>query len=166
MWEACSIICINGLKMVWKLTVEICVKCVCVRVCMCMCECAVDTCVCDTLFMVMTAGMMHMMLWNWFPPPPPITCMYTSCVRLYVHVFMNPMPSWFVCVFLRRFNVLCYASGFYMLLFLCQLFMMRVCVCVCGNVCVCVCVCVCACVCVCVCCCCCSLALFSAIEHV
>ena len=57
--------------------------------------------------------------------------MYISCVTLYVHVFMNPMPSWFVCVFLRRFNVLCYASGFYMLLFLCQLFMMHVCVCVC-----------------------------------
>ena len=61
-------------------------------------------------------------------------------------------------VFLRRFNVLCYASGFYMLLFLHQLFMMRVCVCVCVCVCVsvsvseceCVCVCVCARVCVCV----------------
>ena len=37
--------------------------------------------------------------------------------------------------FLRRFNVLCYASGFYMLLFLRQLFMMRVCVCVCVCVC-------------------------------
>ena len=34
-------------------------------------------------------------------------------------------------VFLRRFNVLCNASGFSMLLFLHQLFMMRVCVCVC-----------------------------------
>ena len=50
-----------------------------------------------------------------------------------------------MCVFLRRFNVLCYASGFYMLLFLCQLFMMRVCVCVraCVRACVRVCVCVC-----------------------
>ena len=45
-----------------------------------------------------------------------------------------------------------------MLLFLRQLFMMRVCVCVC--------VCVRACVRVCVLCCYCSLALFSAIEHV
>ena len=57
--------------------------------------------------------------------------------------------------FLRRFNILCYASGFYMLLFFRQMFLMpppahaRVCMCVC--------------VCVCVCC---SLALFSVIEHV
>ena len=50
-----------------------------------------------------------------------------------------------------------------MLLFLRQLFMMRVCVCVC--VCACVRACVRVCVCVCVCCYC-SLALFSAIEHV
>ena len=79
--------------------------------------------------------------------------MYTSCVGLCVHVFMNPMPSLFVCAFLRRFNVLCYASDFYTLLFLRQLFMMHVSVCVRVRVCVC-------------CCCCCSLALFSAIEHV
>ena len=32
--------------------------------------------------------------------------------------------------FLRRFNVLCYASGFHMLFLFCQIFMMRVCVCV------------------------------------
>ena len=48
---------------------------------------------------------------------------------LCVHGFMNPLPSWFVCgflllllfffvfFFLRCFNILCYASGFYMLLF-------------------------------------------------
>ena len=57
-----------------------------------------------------------------------------------------------VCVFLKRFNILCYASGFYVLLFLRQMFMMCVCVraCVraCVRVCVCVCVCVFACVCV------------------
>ena len=48
----------------------------------------------------------------------PIMCMYISCVGLCVHGFMNPLPSWFVCVFfLRCFNILCYASGFYMLLF-------------------------------------------------
>ena len=41
-----------------------------------------------------------------------------------------------VCVFLRRFNISCYASGLYMLLFLRQMFMMRVCVCVCVCVCV------------------------------
>ena len=35
-----------------------------------------------------------------------------------------------MCVFLRRFTILCYASGFCMSLFLCQLFMIRVCVCV------------------------------------
>ena len=45
--------------------------------------------------------------------------------------------------FLRRFNVLCYASGFFML-FLRHVFMMHVCVCLC--VCVCVCACVRACV--------------------
>ena len=47
---------------------------------------------------------------------------------------------WFVFFFS---DVLCYASGFYMLLFFCQMFLTRVCVCVC-----------------------CSLALYSAIEHV
>ena len=56
--------------------------------------------------------------------------------------------------FLRRFNVLCYASGFFML-FLRHVFMMCVCVCVCVcacvRVCVRACVCVCACVCVYVC---------------
>ena len=36
--------------------------------------------------------------------------------------------------FLRRFNVLCYASGFFML-FLRDVFMMHVCVCVCVCVC-------------------------------
>ena len=49
----------------------------------------------------------------------------------------------FVCVFLRRFNVWCYAPGFYMLLFLRQMFMMRVCVCVCACVRACVRACVC-----------------------
>ena len=48
----------------------------------------------------------------------------------------------YTCVFLRRFNVLCYASGFHMLLFFRQLFMMHVCVCVCVCECVSVCVCV------------------------
>ena len=47
----------------------------------------------------------------------------------------------FVVFFLRRFNVLCYASGFFVL-FLRHVFMMHVCVCVCVYVCVCVCVCV------------------------
>ena len=57
--------------------------------------------------------------------------MHISCVGLCVHGFMNPMPSWFVCVFffpLRCFNILCYASGFYMLLFFRQMFLMRACV--------------------------------------
>ena len=62
--------------------------------------------------------------------------MCISCVGLCVHVFMNRMPSSFVSVFLRRFNVLCYASGFYMLLFFRQLFMMHVCVCVSECACV------------------------------
>ena len=88
----------------------------------------VCVCVCDTLFMSMAAGVISMMLWNCFPP---IMYMYISGVGLCVHVFMNPMPSWFVCVFLKCFNILCYASGFYMLLFLCQMFMMHVCMCVC-----------------------------------
>ena len=92
-----------------------------------------------------------------------IMCMYISCVGLCVHIFMNPMLSWFVCVFLRRFNVLCYASGFYMLLFLRQLFMMHVCVCV--FVCVCVCVCLLVSVCVCVCVCVCVLLLFIGIVQ-
>ena len=39
----------------------------------------------------------------------------------------------FVCVFLRRFNILFYASGFYMVLYLCQMFVMRVCVCMLFN---------------------------------
>ena len=58
----------------------------------------------------------------------PIMCMYISCVGLCVHRFMNPLPSSFVCCFffvlfcfvlffLRCFNILCYASGFYMLVF-------------------------------------------------
>ena len=70
--------------------------------------------------------------------------------------------------FLRCFNILCYASGFFML-FLRHVFMMRVRACVraCeraserARVCMCVCVCVRVCVC-----CYCSLTLFSAIEHV
>ena len=28
-----------------------------------------------------------------------LMCMYISCVSLCVHGFMNPLPSWFVCVF-------------------------------------------------------------------
>ena len=47
-----------------------------------------------------------------------------------VHVFMNLMLSWLTCIFLIRFNILCCASGFCMLLFLRQIFMMHVCVCV------------------------------------
>ena len=44
-----------------------------------------------------------------------------------VHGFMNPMPSCFVCgffffFFFRSFNILCYASSFYMLLFVRQIF--------------------------------------------
>ena len=66
----------------------------------------------------------------------PIMCMHISCVGLCVHVFMNPMPVDLYAFFLRRFNILCYASGFYMLLFFCQMFMMHVCVCVCVCVCV------------------------------
>ena len=66
----------------------------------------------------------------------PVMWMYMSCLDLCVHVFMNPMLGWLVCVFLRRFNVLCYASGFYMLLFLHQVFMLCVCVCVCECECV------------------------------
>ena len=47
------------------------------------------------------------------------TCIHESNVEL-------------ICLcFLRRFNVLRYASGFYMLLLLRQMFMMHVCVCVC-----------------------------------
>ena len=60
------------------------------------------------------------------------TCIHESDAELICFVLF--------CFFFRRFNVLCYASGFYMLLFLRQLFMMRVCVCVCASVCVCVCV--------------------------
>ena len=67
-----------------------------------------------------------------------VMCMHISCVDLCAHVFMNPMLSWPVCVFLRHFNILCYASDFYMLLFLRQTFMMHVCVCVCVCVCACV----------------------------
>ena len=64
------------------------------------------------------------------------------CMRFFVVFF-----------FLRCFNIFCYASGFYMLLFFRQMFLM------CARACVCVCVCVYVCVC-------CSLALYSAIEHV
>ena len=53
------------------------------------------------------------------------------------------------CFFLRCLNILCYASGFYMLLFFRQMFLTRAR----ARVCVCLCVC-------------CSLALYSAIEHV
>ena len=79
----------------------------------------------------------------------------------------QPNADFAACVFLRRFNVLCYASGFYMLLFLHQLFMMRVCVCVCVCMCVCVCVCACVhvCVCACVCVCVCVLVLFIGIVQ-
>ena len=38
--------------------------------------------------------------------------------------------------FLRCFSILCYASGFYMLLFFRQMFLTRACVCVCVCVCV------------------------------
>ena len=62
----------------------------------------------------------------------PIMCMYISCVGLCVHGFMNPLPSSF-CMrfffFLRCFNILCYASGFYMLVFVVR------CLC-CARVCV------------------------------
>ena len=133
--------------------------------------------------MGMAAGMMYMMLWNDFPP---ITCMYISCVGLCVYVFMNPMPSWFVCVFFS--DVLTYCV---MLLdfFLCYpyvscLWCMYVCVCVCvcmsewvsewererererECVCVYVCVCVRVCACVCVCVCVCVLLLFiDIVQH-
>ena len=70
---------------------------------------------------------------------------YISCVGLCVHGFMNPLPSSFECVFfLRCFNILCYASGFYMLVFVVR------CLC-CARVSACVCY---------------SLALFIAVEHV
>ena len=47
----------------------------------------------------------------------PIMFLHISCVGLCVHGFMNPMPSWFVCIFvlvffLRCFNILCYGSGY------------------------------------------------------
>ena len=51
------------------------------------------------------------------------------------------------CFLLRCFNILCYASGFYMLLFFRQMFLTRACAS--ARMCVC-----------------CSLALYSAIEHV
>ena len=50
--------------------------CVCVCVCVCACACAF---VCDTLFMVMTAGMMYMMLWNDSPLPPHNMYVYFLC---------------------------------------------------------------------------------------
>ena len=64
---------------------------------------------------------------KWFYP---IMYMHISCVGLCVPGFMNLMPSWFVCVFfcfffLRCFSILCYASGFYMLLFFRQMFLTR-----------------------------------------
>ena len=40
---------------------------------------------------------------------PSMMCMHISCVHLCVLVFMNPMLSWLICVFHRRFNILCYA---------------------------------------------------------
>ena len=64
----------------------------------------------------------------------PIMCMYISCVGLCVHGFMNPLPSWFVCVFSKMFQhiVLCFRLLYAILR--CQMFMMcayaraRVCV--------------------------------------
>ena len=55
-----------------------------------------------------------------------VMCMYISCVDLCVHVFMNPMMSLLVCVFLTSSIILCYDSGFYMLLVLRQMFMMHI----------------------------------------
>ena len=84
--------------------------------------------------------------------------------NVYVYFLCGLVCTWIhesdaelICM--RFFNILCYASGFYMLLFFRQMLMMRarararvcvyVCVCVCARarararVCVCVCVCVC-----------------------
>ena len=64
------------------------------------------------------------------------------CIVLNELFWLTELLSWLVCVFLRRFNILCYASGFYMLLFLRQMLMiMCVCVCVWAGACMCVCVC-------------------------
>ena len=76
-------------------------------------------------------------------------------------VLWTTSEGWINMKSLKSWN---YASGFYVLLFFRQMFMMRARARAC--VCVCVCVCVYVCVCVCVCVCCCSLALFSAVEHV
>ena len=57
--------------------------------------------------------------------------------------------SFFLFFFVRCFNILCYASGFYMLLFFRQMFLTCARAHVRARVCVC-----------------CSLALYSAIEHV
>ena len=70
-----------------------------------------------------------------------------NCFVLFCFLFVFCCWFFFVFVFfsLRCFNILCYASGFYMLLFLRQMFLTRARACVCM---------------------CCSLALYSAIEHV
>ena len=61
----------------------------------------------------------------------PIMCMYISCVDLCVH-HESDAELICMCFFFRHFNILCYASVFYLLLFVHQMFMMhaRACVCV------------------------------------
>ena len=67
--------------------------------------------------------------------------MYVDFLCVLVCTCIHESDAELICVFLLRCsNVLRYASGFYMLLFLRQMFMMHVCVCMCVCVCVCVCV--------------------------
>ena len=139
-----------GPPLSWYASVFFCVcrsVCMSFSVCVCVCVCV---CVRYTIYGYGSRCDVYDAM-KWFFP---IMCMYISCVGVYMY-------SWIQCrvdlsVFLRRFNVLCYASGFYMLLFLRHMFMMHACMCVC----VCVCVCVCGC-----CCCCCLLLLFIGIVQ-
>ena len=71
----------------------------------------------------------------------PIMYMHISCVGLCVHGFMNPMPSWFVCVFFSPSDVLTYRvmlQALYAIVLSSDVFEARARV----RVCVCVCVCV------------------------
>ena len=122
--------------------------CVCVCVCVCMCVCV---CVC-VRYAIYGYGSRHDVYDAMKFFFPLVMCMYISCVDLCVHVFMNLILSWLVCVFLRCFNILCIVLCFRLL---CAIVLTSNVydVCVCVYVCVCVCVC-------------CSFALFSAVEHV
>ena len=78
---------------------------------------------------------------KWFPPHNMYV--YISCVGLCVHVFMNPMPSRFVCIFS---DVLTYCVMLQAFICYCSYVSYLWCMCVCACVCVCVRVCVCVCV--------------------